>query len=174
MEQQSSPWRQPIIWLMVFLVGAVVAGSFFMLKVAGNGDSIDAVPDDVRRTGQTQQTDLGPDARAADLKLAAIVRIDEEHGFIEVLPVNGQFDRSTPLQLKLHHPTRGEDDLALELAVTETGWRVDTIPATSHDWLMQLEPTHGDVWRLRGRLPQGQLAGQLRPSIGDDTPSQEP
>ncbi len=174
MEQQSSPWRQPVIWLMVFLVGAVVIGSFFMLKVAGNGDSIDAVPDEVRRTGQTQQTDLSPDARAADMKLGAIVRIDEEHGFVEVLPVNGQFDRSVPLQLNLHHPTRSGDDLSLELAVTETGWRVDSTPSTSHDWLMQLEPVSGEAWRLRGRLPQGQFAGQLRPSIGDDHPSQDP
>ena len=82
MERESSPWRQPIVWLMVALVGAAIAGSIWLLKVAGNGDSIDAVPDEVQRTGQTQQTDLGPDAAAAQRKLGAIVRIDVEKGFV--------------------------------------------------------------------------------------------
>lgn len=168
--ESSSPWRQPIVWLMVVLVGAVVVGSIWMLKVAGNGDAIDAVPDDVQRTGQTQQTDLGADARAAERKLGAIVRIDEEHGFVEVLPVNGDFDRAAPLKLRLHHPTRAEQDLSLTLAATDTGWRADAKPELDHDWLIQLEPATGEVWRLRGRMPKGQLAAQLRPSLDDGQP----
>jgi hypothetical protein len=139
-----------------------------MLRIAGNGDAIDAVPDEVQRTGQTQQTDLGPDARAAERKLGAIVRIDDEHGFVEVLPVTGDFQRNATLRLKLHHPTRGELDVALELAPTDTGWRADAKPATDHDWLLQLEPASGRPWRLRGRMPRGQLAAQLRPSVDGD------
>ncbi|WP_287595486.1 FixH family protein [Thermomonas sp.] len=168
--ESSSPWRQPIVWLMVVLVGAVVVGSVWMLKVAGNGDAIDAVPDEVQRTGQTQQTDLGPDARAAERKLGAIVRIDEEHGFVEVLPVSGDFDHAAALTLRLHHPTRAEQDLSLSLAATDTGWRADAKPAGDHDWLIQLQPATGDAWRLRGRMPKGQLAAQLRPSLDDGQP----
>ncbi|QIL20287.1 FixH family protein [Thermomonas sp. HDW16] len=168
MERESSPWRQPIVWLMVALVGAAVIGSVWLLKVAANGDSIDAVPDKVQRTGQTQQTDLGPDAVAAQRKLGAIVRIDDEHGFVEVLPVSGELDRAAPLKLSLHHPTRAEQDVVLELAATDTGWRVDAKPAIDHDWLLQLKPADGEAWRLRGRMPRGQLAAQLRPSVGDD------
>lgn len=170
MEPQSSPWRQPIVWLMVVLVGASVVGSVWLLKVAGSGDAIDAVPDLVQRTGQTQQTDLGPDAVAAQRKLGAIVRIDEEHGFVEVLPVDGDFDRAAALKLRLHHPTRAEQDLSLTLAATETGWRADAKPQLDHDWLIQLEPAGGDAWRLRGRMPKGQLAAQLRPSLDDGQP----
>ena len=170
MEHPSSPWRQPIVWLMVVLVGAVVIGSVIMLKLAGNGDSLDAVPDKVQRTGQTQQADLGPDARAAERKLGAIVRIDDEHGFVEVLPVSGDFDRAAALKLRLHHPTRAEQDLSLTLAATETGWRADATPAGDHDWLIQLEPAAGEAWRLRGRMPKGQLAAQLRPSLDDGQP----
>jgi hypothetical protein len=168
MERESSPWRQPIVWLMVALVGAVVVGSAIMLKVAGNGDALDPVPDEVQRTGQVQQADLGPDAQAAQRKLGAIARIDDEHGFVEVLPVSGDFDRAAKLRLKLHHPTRAEQDVMLELAATDTGWRADAKPATDHDWLLQLEPAGGDAWRLRGRMPRGQLAAQLRPAVGDD------
>lgn len=170
MERESSPWRQPIVWLMVALVGAAIAGGIWLLKVAGNGDSIDAVPDEVQRTGQTQQTDLGPDAAAAQRKLGAIVRIDAEHGFVEVLPVSGDFDRTAALKLRLHHPTRAEQDLSLTLAATETGWRADATPAGDHDWLIQLEPAAGEAWRLRGRMPKGQLAAQLRPSLDDGQP----
>lgn len=168
MEPESSPWRQPIVWLMVALVGAVVVGSAVMIKVAGDGDAIDPVPDRVQRTGQVQQADLGPDAAAAERKLGAIARIDDEHGFVEVLPVGGDFDRAAPLRLELHHPTRAELDVALELAATDTGWRADATPAIDHDWLLQLQPAAGEAWRLRGRMPRGQLAAQLRPSVGDD------
>lgn len=168
--ESSSPWRQPIVWLMVVLVGTVVVGGFAMLKVAGNGDAIDPVADDVQRTGQSQQTDLGPDALAAQRKLGAIARIDDEHGFVEVLPVDGDFDRAVPLSLKLHHPTRAEQDMTLALVATDTGWRADAKPATDHDWLLQLEPASGKPWRLRGRMPRGQLAAQLRPSVDDAQP----
>ena len=170
MERESSPWRQPIVWLMVVLVGTAISGSVWLLKVAANGDSIDAVPDEVRRTGQSQQADLGPDAVAARRKLGAIVRIDAEHGFVEVLPVSGDFDRTATLKLHLHHPTRAEQDLALSLTATETGWRADATPAADHDWLIQLEPVAGEAWRLRGRMPKGQLAAQLRPSLDDGQP----
>ncbi len=170
MERESSPWRQPIVWLMVLLVGAAVAGSIWLLKVAVNGGSVDAVPDDVQRTGQSQQTDLGPDAIAAQRGLGTIVRIDEEHGYIEVLPVSGDFDRAALLKLRLHHPTRAEQDLSLALAATDTGWRADAKPRIDHDWLIQLEPAAGEAWRLRGRMPKGQLATQLRPSLDDGQP----
>ena len=170
MERESSPWRQPIVWLMAVLVGASVAGSIWLVKVAANGDSIDAVPDKVQRTGQSQQADLGPDEIATRRKLGAILRIDDEHGFIEVLPVSGEFDRHAPLKLRLHHPTRAEQDVMLELAATDTGWRTDAKPATGNDWLLQLEPASGEAWRLRGRMPRGQLAAQLRPSLDDGQP----
>jgi hypothetical protein len=84
--------------------------------------------------------------------------------------VSGDFDRAAGLRLKLHHPTRAEQDLALDLAATDTGWRADAKPATDHDWLLQLEPAGGDAWRLRGRMPRGQLAAQLRPSVDDAQP----
>jgi hypothetical protein len=80
MEPKSSPWRQPIVWLMVALVGAAIVGSVWLLKVAANGDSVDVVPDEVQRTGQAQQADFGPDATAAERKLGAIVRIEPAQG----------------------------------------------------------------------------------------------
>ena len=170
MEQKTSPWRQPIVWLMVLLVGAVVVGSVVMYVVANKDGPMDAVPDKVQRTGEAQHADLGPDARAAAMKLGAIARYDEEHGFVEVLPVNGGFDHSASLQLKLHHPTREAEDQTLVLPPHETGWRLDAKLAVDHDWLLQLQPANGEQWRLRGRMPKGQLAAQLRPAVDASQP----
>ena len=164
----ESPWRQPVVWLMVALVAAAVVGGVVMVRIAGGDGSVDAVPDRVQRTGQAQQADLGPDQRAAERKLSAIVRIDAKGGFVEVVPVGGDFDRDAPLRLRLHHPLRAADDVTLDLAPAGAGWRADATPAGDHDWNLQLEPAAGDgngAWRLRGRLPRGQLAARVHPAL---------
>ena len=95
-------WREPMMWLVIGLpLASVVAGVF--LVVVASRDSSDAVGDVVRRTAQIQVADLGPDARARDLRLSAIVRVDE--GYVEVLPVTGDFERDRPLRVLLRpHP----------------------------------------------------------------------
>lgn len=167
----NSPWRQPIVWLVVLLVAAAVVGGVVMVRVAGQDGPMDAVPDTVRRTGQVQQADLGPDAVAAQRKLSAIVRLDRKAGTVEVIPVTGAFDRDAPLRLELHHPLRAADDTTLALAPTELGWRVEADVAREHDWNLQLAPDDGS-WRLRGRLPRGQLAARVHPALDDaDAPA---
>lgn len=167
----SSPWREPIVWLMILLVGASVFGSVQLLRVAVRDGPVDAVADDVRRTGQAQQADLGPDARALTLGLSAIVRIDPEAGLVEVLPVTGALDRQAPLQLHLRHPLRAAEDRSVQLLPGDLGWNAAVQLATDHDWLLQLSPMDA-AWRLRGRLPQGQRAAHLAPALarGDDDP----
>jgi hypothetical protein len=164
----ESPWRQPVVWLMVALVAAAVIGGVVMVRVAGGDGSVDAVPDDVQRTGQAQQADLGPDQRAAARKLSAVLRIDAKGGFVEVVAVSGDFDRAARMRLRLHHPLRAADDRVLELAPGGAGWRADARPAGNHDWNLQLEPADdAGAWRLLGRLPRGQLAARLHPALDD-------
>lgn len=169
----SSPWREPIVWLMLALVGASMAGSFALLRIAAQDGPIDAVPDEVQRTGQAQLTDLAPDAHAAALGLAAILRVDGAGGFIEVLPVSGRFDHAASLQLHLHHPLRASADHSVVLQPMQEGWRAAVSLSPEHDWLLQLAPTDA-AWRLRGRLPKGQLAVRLAPSIEVDGASAAP
>jgi hypothetical protein len=52
----------------------------------------------------------------------------------------------------------------LLLAPGELGWRVDAELDDSHDWKVELGPEDSH-WRLRGRLPKGQQATNLRPSL---------
>ncbi|MGY0620120.1 FixH family protein [Lysobacter sp. A378] len=159
-----SPWRQPIVWLVIALPTVVVVASVVMIFIASGEGYSDQVIDTVSRTAQIQTADLGPDAIAQQEKLSAIVRIDTEQAFIEVLPVSGDFDRAAPLQLTLIHPTRAAVDQVLLLQPGELGWRLPTTIDASHDWKLQLEPQDAR-WRLKGRLPKGQLAANLHPSL---------
>ena len=165
----SSPWRQPVVWLVIALVAAAVAGGITMVVIAGGDGAMDAVPDAVRRTAQVQVADLGPDAYAQREQLSAIVRIDAKLGFVEALPVSGRFDRASTLRLQLQHPLRASEDVLLELQPGDDGWRADAGDAllaasAVHDWKLQLSDAD-ERWRLRGRLPKGQQAAHLEPAL---------
>ena len=164
----SSPWRQPIVWLVIALVAAAVAGGIAMVVIASDAGNGDAVADPVRRTAQVQTADLGPDALSAQRRLSAIVRTDAEQELVEVLPVDGDFDPAASLQLRLLHPIRSSEDMVLLLQPGELGWRADAVVDGSHDWNVQLGPrdaTPENQWRLQGRLPKGQQAAHLRPAL---------
>lgn len=162
--QDSSPWRQPIIWLVIALVAAAVAGGIAMVVIASDAGNGDVVADPVQRTAQVQTADLGPDALAAQRKLSAIVRIDAEQQRVEVLPVDGDFDPAASLQLRLLHPIRASDDMTLQLQSTELGWSTEAVVDGGHDWNVELGPVDAS-WRLQGRLPAGQQAAHLHPAL---------
>ena len=158
-----SPWREPMVWLVVMIpLAAIVAGIALVVTAQGTSGNNDVVADPVRRTAQVQVADLGPDARAQQLELSAIVRSGK--GVLEVLPVNGAFDRKAPLTLALHHPARAELDRSVSLVPTDTGWRTATKLDLAHDWNVQLGPADGS-WRLQGRWPAGQQATYLQPAL---------
>ena len=176
-ERNASPWRNPMVWLMVgFPLAAVVAGTA-TLVIAIRAGGNDASTDDVRRTAQIQTTELGPDERAAALKLSAVLSVHNTEGeaALELLPATGAFVgtagesrklRAQPLRLLLQHPTRAEEDRELRLLPTATGWRVEHALDLSHDWRLQVMP-EGGAWRLRARLPAHQRGVLLAPAVGE-------
>jgi hypothetical protein len=155
-------WRERILWLVIGLPLAAVIAGIGMVVVAQRSGGADTVTDEVKRVAQIQTTDLGPDQRALQLKLSAVVRSGK--GVIEVIPVAGDYDRRATLTLALRHPARAELDLRIALAPTATGWRVDDKLDLGHDWNVQLEPSDRS-WRLQGRWPAGQQATYLRPAL---------
>jgi uncharacterized protein len=165
-EEKRSAWREPMVWLIAAIpLAAVVATVVLLVTASRSSGTDDSVADNVRRTAQVQDTDLDPDARAQQLKLSAIVRIGKN--VIEVLPVNGEFDRNAPLMLSLQHPSRSELDRTLELAPASTGWRSDAKLELDHDWNVQLVPA-GQAWRLQGRWTARQQATYLHPALASD------
>lgn len=165
MNTRRPAWREPMVWLVAGLPLASVVAGIALLITASRSGSTDAVADPVRRTAQIQVADLGPDARAQQLQLTAIVRTDAN--LIEVLPVTGEFKRDAPLRLALHHPTRAESDVALLLQPGEPGWRAAVAIDGTHDWNVRLSSQDG-IWRLQGRLPRGQRAAHLQPALTGD------
>jgi len=151
----------PVLWLAIGLPIAAILASFGLLYSAIHSGGADAIADHVDATGEQQVADLNPDLRAQELGLSAIVRID--HGMLQALPVGGSFDRSATLHLSLLHPVQARLDLERKLRPDKFGWSVAGAPDGSHDWIVQLAPDDGS-WRIRGRLPKGQLAVLLKPA----------
>ncbi|MHB8912282.1 MAG: FixH family protein [Lysobacter sp.] len=157
-----SAWREPMVWLVAALPIASVIAGVSLLVIAVRSGGADTVADPVQRTAQIQVSDLAPDERAQQLRLTAIVRAGT--GLVEVLPVTGDFDHGAPLRIALHHPTLASADRELLLQPTELGWRGGIDLDTTHDWNLQVSAGDGR-WRLRGRLPKGQLAAHLKPAV---------
>ena len=157
-------WREPMMWLVIGLPLVVVIACINLLVVASR-DSSDSVGDVVKRTAQIQVADLSPDARARDLNLSAIVRVDE--GYVEVLPVTGVFERDKPLRLVLRHPAVAASDIELRAEPGDNGWRAEVELAMANDWKLELMP-EGMPWRLQGRLPKGQRAAHVKPAFSGE------
>ncbi len=173
-----SHWRNPMLWLIVGLPAAVVVAGLATLAIAVESGGSDAIPDEVRRTAQIQTTELGPDERAAALKLSAVLSVRTTDGAqaLELLPASGALLdkvsaegralRAKPLRLLLQHPTRAAEDRELRLLPTANGWGVAYALDGSHDWRVQVLP-EGGAWRLHARLPAGQRGVLLAPSVGE-------
>ena len=157
-------WREPMMWLVLGLPAASVVAGVILVSLAAR-DSSDSVGDVVSRTAQIQVADLSPDARARDLRLSAVVRVDE--GFIEVLPVTGDYQRQQPLRLVLRHPTLAASDLELRAEPADNGWRAEVELPLDHDWKLEVMP-EGMPWRLQGRLPAGQRAAHVKPALSGE------
>jgi len=167
MTRKSPLLRNPVLVLVFALPAVAIIAGVGLLVMALRTGGDDPVLDEVRRTARgAQVTDLSADEAARAGRYGAVVRIDPEAGAVEVLPVSGRFVRSAPLYLVLSHPITASEDMQLQLAPSETGWRVDAEVDTGHDWNLRLAPADRE-WRLQGRLPRGELAARLQPALQD-------
>ncbi|HRN62359.1 MAG TPA: FixH family protein [Luteimonas sp.] len=162
-QEENRPfWKTGIMWLVIGLPLASVFAGMALVIIATRSGGADVVRDDVRRVSQIQTTDLGQDQQARTLGLSAVLRAED--GVLEVIPVTGDFRRTAPMKLVLQHPSRTQEDVEIELAPSDTGWRAERPLDDSHDWVVQMAPVDGE-WRLHGRLPKQQHATRLAPSL---------
>jgi len=155
-------WKMPIMWLVIGLPLASVVAGLGLVVIAARSGGADVVRDEVRRVSQIQTADLGPDERARSLSLSVVLSADD--GVVQVIAATGEFERERPLHLVLQHPSRGAEDVELELPPSDAGWKTLHAIDHGHDWLVQLTPADGS-WRLQGRLPRQQHAVRLAPSL---------
>ena len=158
---KTSPWRQPMVWLVVGIPTIAVIALVWMVIIAAGPGATDSIDNTVKRTAQIQTADLSPDQTAARLQLAALLRVDGES--LELLPLHAGFDTGKPLSLTLRHPVRSDLDQTFQLQPQAGNWRA---PAPGlrfdHDWTLLLVPADG-AWRLQGRLVKGQLSARVQP-----------
>ncbi len=167
MTEPRPTWKEPMVWLVVALPAlAVVASIALLVAAARSSGNNDMVADKVQHTGQIQDADIGPDARAITLRLGAVLQ--SEDGMLRVFPAAGEFLLSQPLYVQLLHPNRQRDDVSLKLVPDELGWHVKYTADPGHDWNVRLSDRDAAAdgsWRLRGRLPRGQRATHLGPAL---------
>lgn len=162
MNTPKPSWKPNIFWLVIGLPLASIIAGVGLVVIATRSGGTDVVRDEVRRVSQIQTTNLGPDAEATRLGLSAVLRVED--GRLELIPASGEFDRKRPLLLVLQHPSRGQDDLEVELAPSAAGWQAKQAIDEDHDWIIRVAPLD-DAWRLHARLPRQQHATRLAPSL---------
>ena len=159
--RRGSPWRQPMMWLVVGLPAITVIALVTLVIMAAGPGSTDTIDTSVKRTAQIQTADLGADEAAARLRLAALLRVDGTA--LEILPLHAGFDAGQPLRLTMRHPARSDLDREFQLRPAGGGWRAEAADLPlDHDWTLELQPADGR-WRLKGRLTKGQLSARVQP-----------
>lgn len=165
---QHRPWyREPMVWLVWGLPGAVVVASFLTLSIAiRSSGSVDAVRDPVQRVGKAQTFDLAPDRAAARLGLSAQLRLAGDTEAVELHATGGAMETER-LRLVLTHPSEAREDLGLDLIRVEPTRFVGRLAVPrDHAWNLHLAPA-GEAWRLQGRLEHGALQAELSPAVDD-------
>ena len=159
------PWyREPMMWLVLGLPAAVVAASLSTLTLAIRAGGIDAVSDEVQRTGRIQVAALDADAEARRLGLSARLAVDADTGALSVELQGG--DPAEPLRLDLRHPTVAAEDRQVALTPAGARWLGRTDAPMDHDWKLELAP-EDRRWRLVARLPKGRDEARLLPALDE-------
>lgn len=159
----ASAWyRQPILWLALLLPAAIVVAAAVTLAIAMRDGSSDAAPDSVRRTAQTQVTDLAPDLEAQRRGLSAVLDRDADDHGVRITLTGPAGDQA--LALHLVHPAQASRDVEIRLVRTGTVWLGRSSEPLAGRWRLRLQPTAGD-WRLVGHLPDDGRRAELQPAF---------
>lgn len=151
------PWyRQFWPWFIISLpMTAVIASITTYFIAAHNPDGL--VADDYYKQGLAINQTLDLERHAQSLGLTALLRVDADTHHIS-LTLDGQTDISSPMVLRMIHPTRPNLDRTLSLSRDDHGtWSAALDKTAAGRWQLQLEPSTHE-WRLSGRLslPQQQ------------------
>lgn len=162
--ERRLPWyREPMVWLAMAIPLATIPAGLATWWIAAQGPSATATADDaVRRVGQVQVVDLGPDLAAARLGLRAGGSLLADRTRIE-LQLAGEAPVST-LTLELRHPADSAQDQAVVLeALGNRRYVAHVQSLAGHAWNLRLVSDGG--WRLTGRLAADAASFDLVPAV---------
>lgn len=166
-------YHEPIVWLILALLGSVVIASMVTIALAINSDD-GLVNDNYYRDGLAINTALTASDNAVQLRLEAT--LDAEPNLL-IVRVHSANRIDVPLRLQFAHPTNARLDVAVSLnpatASHSLGEAIGAAPANntytwqlnprqlglhtqwdSHRWLVALTMAAGDKpWRIQGVLP---------------------
>lgn len=156
MPNSTHPWYKEFWpWLMLgILASSVIAGTTFLVLSITSFDGM--VEDNYYKHGLAINQVIEQDRRAAELGLAADLRLDDLTGDV-TLDLAGEA-RPERLILSLIFPTQGDRDQQLSLEHVRGGHYVGQAPRQiEYRWYLQVSPdVEAPAWRLTGeaRFPE--------------------
>ena len=163
LEAQRSPWREPLVWMVVGIPAlTIVAGLFTWWIAAQRADS--NVAEDWYKKGLTINRSLERESRAQALGLRAEVLLAAEHDLR--LTLQGPATAALPasLTLTLVHPVRAEQDRKFTLDRQADGsYRTVSPQVSAGHWALAIE---AQDWRISARRIDLREGGVLR--VGAD------
>lgn len=155
-------WREPLLWLVLGIPLATLIAGLLTLRIASVSGAMDAAPEAVRRTAQTQTTDLAADALAARLGLSAglLILPTGEVTITTLAPTKA----AAVLDLRMIHPHTARLDLLIRLRRDGKVWRGQARIDPAPGWRVQLQDEQAR-WRLVARLAPGQRHIRLQPAL---------
>ncbi|MGC3871767.1 FixH family protein [Halomonas sp. GXIMD04776] len=149
---QARPWYKEFwAWFLLGILGLAVAmGTTFLVVSITSFDGM--VVDDYYKEGLAINQTLEQDHRAAELGMAAILRIDDLSGEV-VVELEGDA-RPEQLELNLIFPSQSGRDQRVVLEQVRNGHYVGQLPRSlQYRWYVQLQAkTAEPEWRLLGEI----------------------
>lgn len=141
-------FREPMVWLVAVIPVLTIVGGIVTMRLASANGPLASAPETVSRSGQMQLSDLGPDERALDMNLRAVLSQKSPGRWV----FSEWPDASPPpATLMIVHPNQQERDLTISL--TDPNHVLEFAP-DAMPWSMcefRLQDEHGG-WRLVGKF----------------------
>lgn len=150
-ELAQLPWykhRWP--WILMAGPAIVVCAAFYTFFLAQKYAD-DTVSDDYYKEGKYINMQLQRDVGAVAHHISAQVLFNDEHTAAKVF-IEGEFDKTQPIELSLIHPAKKENDQTVTLQALPT-----SLSGSKTEYLAQLRPLPDAVhWYVRVQDQAGQ------------------
>lgn len=163
MNSRRPAWREPMLWLAAGIPLATLVAGLATLRIANQSGAMDAAPETVQRTAQTQTADLSADVLAARMGLHGKLQITTG-GVITVAAMPIAAVATSSLRLHFIHPTSAAGDLQVTLRREGKYWRGVAGIDANIGWRVHLFGP-GQRWRLVAKMAPHQHEALLRPAV---------